>query len=484
MSSIKQNFAWSTILTMAGYVFPLITYPYITRVLGAEYLGRTNFVDSIVNYFSYLSMMGMGVLGVREIAKCKNDKQQLSQSFSNLLALNLLTSLIAIGILLLCVFLMPRLRENTSLFYIGAARILFNTLLIEWFFKGIEDFRYITIRSLIIRVLYVISIFVFVRSQEDYKLYFILTSLITILNALCNIAYSNRFVKLSFGSIDISSYWKPFILLGVYQLLVTTYTTLNPIYLGFVSDDTQVGYFAIVTKLYYIILSIFTAFTGVMLPRMSALNSVGSKDAYHSLIEKSVNILFVVSFPIIIISEVCAPQIIGLLGGSEYYQSIGIMRIIMPLVFVVGYEQILVVQILTSLGKDKDILKTSIVGAVTALGLNILFVPHLYATGTAIVWVISELCVLTTAQIFVSKYVGVMFPFKSLFINVLYAMPIAVIGFAIMHFTSYHVVSLLVFSLLLIIYYIIIEFCVAKNQLIISYMNGFFARFHFRLPKM
>lgn len=156
----------------------------------------------------------------------------------------------------------------------------------------------------------------------------------------------------------------------------------------------------------------------------------------------------------------------------------------MPLVFVVGYEQILVVQILTSLGKDKDILKTSIVGAVTALGLNILFVPHLYATGTAIVWVISELCVLTTAQIFVSKYVGVMFPFKSLFINVLYAMPIAVIGFAIMHFTSYHVVSLLVFSLLLIIYYIIIEFCVAKNQLIISYMNGFFARFHFRLPKM
>ena len=181
MASIKQNFAWSTILTMAGYVFPLITYPYITRVLGAEYLGRTNFVDSIVNYFSYLSMMGMGVLGVREIAKCKNNKQQLSQSFSNLLALNLLTSLIAIGILLFCVFLTPRLRENTSLFYIGAARILFNTLLIEWFFKGIEDFRYITIRSLIIRVLYVVSIFIFVRSQEDYKLYFILTSFITVL---------------------------------------------------------------------------------------------------------------------------------------------------------------------------------------------------------------------------------------------------------------------------------------------------------------
>lgn len=150
-----------------------------------------------------------------------------------------------------------------------------------------------------------------------------------------------------------------------------------------------------------------------MLPRMSALNSEGSKDAYHSLIEKSINVLFVVAFPIIVLSEVCAPQIIGLLGGGEYHQSIGIMRIIMPLVFVVGYEQILVVQILTSLGKDKDILKTSIVGAVTALGLNVLLVPHLYANGSAIVWVFSELCVLTAAQYYVTKYTELFFHSKN-----------------------------------------------------------------------
>ena len=476
MPSIKKNFAWSTILTMAGYVFPLITYPYITRVLGAEFLGRNNFVDSIVNYFTFASMMGMTVLGVREIARCKNDKLSLSKTFSSLLAINFITSLIAIIVLLICVFFMQRLKSNSELFYIGAARILFNTLLIEWFFKGIEDFKYITIRSLIIRVLYVITVFAFVRTPDDYKTYFFLTSSITFLNAICNMSYSNRFVKFSFKSISTKPYWKPFIVLGVYQLLVTTYTTFNAIYLGFVSDDTQVGYYTVVTKLYYIILSIFTAFTGVMLPRMSALKSEGSMDSYINLISKSINVLFIVSFPIIIISEISAPQIINILAGTDYSYSIGVMRVIMPLVFVVGYEQILVVQILTSLGKDKDILVTSIVGTTTALLLNIIIVPRLYAIGSAMVWLISEFCVLITSQFFVTKYTGITFPFKSFFVNLFFSLPIAIIGIILMRITSYSIISFFTYGVILVIYYLIMQYFVMKNQIVINALNNLFLR--------
>lgn len=477
MSAITKNFAWSTILTMAGYVFPLITYPYVTRVLGVEFLGRNNFVDSVVNYFSFVSMMGIGVLGVREIAKYKNDKNLLSKTFSSLVSLNLLTSIIAIIVLLVSVSLSARLRENTDLFYIGAARILFNTLLIEWFFKGIEDFRYITVRSLIIRVLYVTSIFVFIRSSEDYKLYFFLTSCITFLNALCNLSHSKRLVKFSFKAISIKPYWKPFIILGVYQLLVTTYTTLNAVFLGFVSDDTQVGYYTVVTKLYYIILSVFTAFTGVMLPRMSSLKSTGSMDEYNRLIGKSINVLFIIAFPIIIVSEICAPQIIGLLAGNDYYQSINIMRIIMPLVFVVGYEQILVIQILTSIGKDKDILKTSIVGTLTALGLNILLVPQFNAIGSAIVWLLSEISVLITAQIFVKKYMGISFPFGDLLINILIAVPIVAMGVTIMRMVSNNIITLFVYIFIVAIYYFIVEYFVIKNQMITTYVQNIIQRF-------
>lgn len=478
MASIKKNFAYSSVLTIAGYLFPLLTYPYVTRVLGVEALGGNNFVDSVVNYFTFLSMMGIGVLGVREIAKCKNDRQLLSKTFSSLIALNVLASLFAILILLICVQFSPRLKEFEGLFYIGAARILFGTLIIEWFFKGIEDFRYITIRSLIIRIVYVISVFVFIHSPQDYKLYFFLTSCITFFNALCNLTYSTKFVKFSLKSIELKPYWKPFLVLGVYQLLVTTYTTFNAIYLGFVSNDTEVGYYTVVTKLYYIILSVFTAFTGVMLPRMSALNSEGNNDVYKGLIDKSFNVLFVVAFPIIILSEICAPQIIGLLAGDEFHHSISIMRIIMPLVFVVGYEQILVVQILTSLGKDKDILKTSIVGAASALIMNIILVPYLFSTGSAIVWVLSELGVLVTAQFFVTKYTGIRFPYKLFFINVLYSLPIAAIGFLLMSFTSYNIISFFVFTALLLVYYFLVEWYVAKNQIVISSLKSVMSRFN------
>lgn len=477
MASIKTNVVYSSILSIAGYLFPLLTYPYVTRVLGVEYLGSNNFVDSIVNYFTFLSMMGMGVLGVREIAKCKTDKYKLSRTFSSLVALNLITSLFAIIVLFICVSFSSRLQEYNELFYIGAARILFNTLLIEWFFKGIENFKFITIRSLIIRVVYVVSVFVFIRCPQDYKLYFFLTSSVTFLNALWNIFYSTRFVHFSIKDVYIKSYWSPFILLGIYQLLVTTYTTFNAIYLGFVTNDIQVGYYTVVTKLYYIILSVFTAFTGVMLPRMSALNADGSIDTYKTLVDKSINVLFLIAFPIIILTEICAPQIIGLLAGEEYYHSIIIARIIMPLIFIVGYEQILVVQILTSLGKDKDILKTSVIGVSTAMLLNIILVPILYSVGSAIVWVISELSVLVASQFFVTKYTGLRFPFKMFFVNILYALPIVILGLILMILTSYNLISLFIFLLLLSLYYFVIEWYVMKNQVVISLANTIISHF-------
>lgn len=468
MASIKTNVFYSSVLSIAGYLFPIITYPYVTRVLGVESLGANNFVDSVVHYFTFLSMMGMSVLGVREIAKCNNDKKLLSQSFSSLVALNLITSLIAILVLLISVYCSNRLNEYKELFYVGAARILFNSLLIEWFFKGIENFKYITTRSLAIRVIYVISIFVFIHTPQDYKLYFFLTSCITFFNALCNLSYSTKFVNFTPKSIKIKLYWKPFILLGIYQLLVTTYTTFNAIYLGFVSNDVEVGYYTVVTKLYYIILSVFTAFTGVMLPRMSALRSEGDACAYKSLVDKSMNILFVVAFPAIILTEICAPQIINILAGEEYSHSISIMRIIMPLVFIVGYEQILVVQILTSMGKDKDILITSVIGVSVALLLNVLLVPRLYSVGSAIVWVISELCVLFASQIFVTKYTGIQFPFKQFFVNIVYALPIVIIGLFLMNLMSYGLLSLTIYFIVVILYYFVIEWFVIKNQLLMS----------------
>ena len=169
MSSLKKNFIYSTILTTANYIFPLITFPYISRVLGVENVGLCSFIDSIINYFVLFATMGMNVLGIREIARIKNDHQKLNATFSSLFALNFLSTLFMLLLLIVVTVFVPTLRENMDLMLVGGVKLLSTFLLIEWFYKGIEEFKYITIRTLIVRIAYVVSVFLFVRLCNIFR---------------------------------------------------------------------------------------------------------------------------------------------------------------------------------------------------------------------------------------------------------------------------------------------------------------------------
>ena len=227
MSTVKKNFAWSTLLTFAGYLFPLITFPYVTRVLGVEGIGQYQFAYSTIEYFSIIAMLGIGTVGIREIAKVKENRHEMSRVLCSLLSLNLITTLLAACVLLVLTFIIPSFIAHSKLLYIGIARLFCGSLLIEWLFKGIEDFKFITIRSLAIRFVFVFSVFIFVRDEDDYVIYFQLTSLTVAVNAIVNILYSRKFVDYSFRGIDVRPYVKPFIVLGIYQILTAMYTSFN-----------------------------------------------------------------------------------------------------------------------------------------------------------------------------------------------------------------------------------------------------------------
>lgn len=466
MSSIKKNVVYSSILTVSGYLFPLITFPYVTRVLGVNNIGICNFVDSIVQYFIYFSMMGITTIGIREIARVKGNKEELSKTFNNLLAINLTSTVIAILALLMGVLFVPQLQEHKSLFFIGAAKVLANTLLIEWLFKGLEDFKYITARSIIIRALYVVAVLLFVKEPDDYVMYFFLTSFMVVVNAFVNVIYSKKFVRFSFTGINLKTYLKSFFILGSYQLLTSMYTTFNVAYLGFATDTVEVGYYSTATKLFTIILSFYSAFTGVMMPRMSALLGEGRIDEFKRLTNKSVELLFAFVIPIILISEFCAPEIIRIVAGEGYEGSIMPMRIVMPLMLICGYEQILILQMLSPMKKDTAILRNSIIGASVALLSNIILVPLFASSGTAIVWVISEIAVMISAQYFVKKYIGYSMPVKAILIRLLYAIPIVFLSYLCIRHVHNGFISLAVISLISFMGWIGIEYYVLKNTLL------------------
>ncbi len=403
MTSLKQNIFYSGILTTANYIFPLITYPYVSRILGVANIGACNFVDSIINYFLILSALGIGTVGIREIAKNKGDKDKLQKTFSQLFTINTITTSIAVILLLFAMHTVPKLYENYDLMWIGVLKLVFNYLLIEWLYKGLEDFKYVTKRTILVRCLYVLSVFIFVKNTDDLGIYYFLTSATVVVNAIINLLYARRVVQFKFCFSSLKEYSKSVGILGVYNILTSMYTTFNVAYLGFVSSDTQVGYYTTSTKIHSLILMAFTAVTGVLMPRISSILAEKKYTEYSRLIKKSISILLLFSIPCIVVLEFFAPQIIYLIAGPGYEGAVLPLRIIAPLVLIIGLEQILITQSLMPIGKDKAVLINSIIGAFVGLSANLLFVPQLASVGSALVWLMSEVTVMLSAMYFFRK---------------------------------------------------------------------------------
>ena len=202
--------------------------------------------------------------------------------------------------------------------------------------------------------------------------------------------------------------------MGLYKIITSIYTTMNVTWLGFVTDTDQVGYYTSATKLYTIIISVFTAFTGVMLPRLSALHALGNEEEFWKKIRLSVEALACFSFPVTVFSIIFAPNILHFLLGNGFEGAYLPFRIIAPLVFIIGYEQILVLQILIPRNYDRIVLRNSVIGASLAVLANFLIVKMYGATGSAIVWLSSELAVLTATLLFVCRKTHYALPLRTI----------------------------------------------------------------------
>lgn len=398
--SIKKNFAYKSTLTVSNYLMAFITFPYISRVLGVENVGLVNFVDNTINYFLLFASMGVNVLGVREIAKAREDIQKRSSIFSNILGVNFFFTLVTLFVYFVIITSVQKFEAYKELLYIGAAKILFSTFLIEWLYTGAEDFRYITIRSVLIKVAYILLVFLLVKQPDDYRVYFYLTTSVTIVNALINIIHSRKFVKINFRELFNFKYLRDNITLGIYSIMTSMYLTFNVIYLGLVSDNIQVGYYTTAYKLYSVILGFFSAFTNVMLPRMSSLAANGEKERFQNLIDKSFSVMVMFCIPLIVCSMILAPDIIYALSGLSYDGAITPMKIIMPAILFVGIAQILAMQILMPLKKDNVLLIASMLGASVSILINFFFVKEKQAVGSALVLLCSECTVTITYLIY------------------------------------------------------------------------------------
>lgn len=466
MQSLKKNFIYNAILTMSGYIFPLMVYPYVSRVLGVANIGACNFVDSIVEYFTILSMMGMNTIGIREIAKCKNDQQKLDNVFSQLFSLNTLTTITAIIILIIATNIVPKFAPYKDLLYIGVGKLFFNYMLINWFFQGLENFKYIAARTIFVKILFVISVFLFVKTETDVKLYYFLVALTWAGNGIINFIYAKKYVSFNFTLKINKAIIGSFFILGVYWFMNSMYTTLNVAFLGFATNDIEVGYYTTANKLLTVIMTMFTALTSVMVPRVSvALKSNDNSEA-KALIRKAINALMLFAIPLIFFVFPFSQELIYLMSGKGYEGATTPLQIMTPLFFLVGYDQIIVLQTLLPMGKDKDILRNSILAASVGIISNIFLTLNFGKNGSAIVLILAELSVLLSSQFCVTKYLGLKIPFKLIIKHIIGFSPIIIICYVIKYFINSYVISLIVSASIICCYIFLAGRFILKNSIL------------------
>lgn len=385
------NFVMNAILTMSQFLFPLITFPYISRILLPTGTGKVSFATSVVSYFALFAQLGIPTYGIRACAKVRDDRKALERTVQELFLINLIMSILAYIVLFLAIAFVPRMRQEKILFLIVGLTILFNAIGMEWLYKALEQYTYITVRSIIFKLIAVVAMFVLVHEQKDYVIYGGISILAASASNVFNFFHAHKYVSIKpVGSYNFRQHLKPIVIFFAMSCAATIYTNLDTVMLGFMTSDAEVGYYNAAVKIKSILVSVVTSLGVVLLPRASYYVEHKLMDEFYRITQKAINFVFLIAVPLTVYFILFAKEGIFFLSGSEYASSILPMQVIMLTVFFIGLTNIMGIQMLIPLGKEKMVLYSEIAGAIADLILNTLLIPIMASTGAAIGTVVAE----------------------------------------------------------------------------------------------
>lgn len=385
------NFVMNAILTMSQFLFPLITFPYISRILLPTGTGKVSFSTSVVSYFALFAQLGIPTYGIRACAKVRDDRKALERTVQELFLINLIMSILAYIVLFLAIAFVPRMRQEKALFLIVGLTILFNAIGMEWLYKALEQYTYITVRSIIFKLIAVVAMFVLVHEQKDYVIYGGISILAASASNVFNFFHAHKYVSIKpVGSYNFRQHLKPIVIFFAMSCAATIYTNLDTVMLGFMTSDAEVGYYNAAVKIKSILVSVVTSLGVVLLPRASYYVECKLMDKFCRITHVALNFVILISVPLTVYFILFAKEGIFFLSGAEYEASIVPMQIIMPTLLFIGLTNIMGIQTLIPLGKEKVVLYSEIAGAVADLLLNVALIPSMASAGAAIGTVVAE----------------------------------------------------------------------------------------------
>ncbi|MBT1165057.1 flippase [Bifidobacterium felsineum] len=383
------NSAYNTLYQLLNVLFPLITAAYTSRILLPAGVGLVAYAQNLAQYFIIFAALGIPNYGIREIAKNKNNATALNETFSELFILNAVSTSVSFIVYLITILMFQQYNVQFNLYFVVGIGILFNYLNIDWLYQGLEQYKFITLRSFIVKILSLVLLLCMVHSKNDYIIYaginVIAVGFNNIFN-LCNLR--NVSIKLTHHNLSFAKHLKPILILFSTVVSIQFYTLLNTSLLGMFSTTEDVAFYQSSQRVIRIIITVISALGGTLIPRLSSYGLDRDKSSY--LIKNVFNVLFFLFLPAGIGIILTSHDIVLILFGNSFLPAVPTMQVSALLIYTLGFSNLFGTQVLVTFGEENALLKSTVIGAFVSVGLCILLIPHFGSVGAAISSVFSE----------------------------------------------------------------------------------------------
>ena len=387
-------------------IVPLITTPYLSRVLGAENIGIYSYTISITTYFLLVGTLGLSLYGQREIAYVQNDKEKRSKVFHELFLLRCYS----VSVALVLFFLVFCIKGEYTFYYRILILELISVLLdISWFFQGLEEFKKTVIRNIIVKAISVLMIFLLVKNPNHLYIYFMIYVLSTFLGNLSLWFYLPKYIKrVPFHELEIKKYIKPAIILFIPQIATQIYVVLDKTMIGLlVLNKSEVGFYEQAQKIVKLCIVLSTSLGTVMLPRMAATYATGDYEKLLRYLKKSLCITMMLAFPLMFGIISISEKFVPIFFGNGYDKVTPIICLMSPIVIFIGLSNVTGTQFLLPTKQQWKYTLSVIIGAVTNIVLNLLLIPMYGAIGACIATIVAEFSVTFVQFIMTRKYLNI-----------------------------------------------------------------------------
>lgn len=402
--SVKFNFIMNMILTASSIVFPLITFPYVTRVLLTVGTGKIAFASSTATYFTMFASLGIPTYGIRACAKIRDDKDKLSKTVQELLIINSVTMLISCTVFVISIFVIPQFSAEKELFFINGIGIVLNVYSMSWLYNALEQYSYITVCNLIVKIVSLVLMFLMVKEPSDYIKYGAITMFASCASYIFNFVYAQRFISLKKRSgYELKKHIPPILMFFAMSAATSIYTNLDVVMLRFMKDDAEVGIYDAAIKVKTILITMITSLGTVLLPRLSYYVQKNDREAFHRMVSKAFNFVFIAATGVMVYFMIFTREMILFLAGKEFLPSVTPMCILMPTVLLIGLSNITGIQVLIPLGEENKVVFSVTAGAVLDFLLNMVLIPRYGASGAAMATLLAEVLVLIVQCVYLRK---------------------------------------------------------------------------------